>query len=91
MHGKTRRNREISNPPENLASRQELVFFGVGGMRFDFHNAAVRQGEDSFEASCGLKRQKREEEVDEAVVPGQDAVDDLAIQSIQQALFSRLK
>jgi hypothetical protein len=62
-HRETGRNREISDPTEDLASRQELVFFGVDRMRLHFHYKLACQPEDPLQAIRRLEWWQYEEEV----------------------------
>src|SRR5579863_3425463 len=90
-HRVIRRNRTIAGPSEDLALCEEPVFLRIDGMCLHFHYRLARQGEDLLQPRGGFQRRQREEEIGQAVAPGQSAVDDPTIDAVVQTLLAALE
>lgn len=86
--GKTTSNAEISEPIENLATRQETEFFEVDGMCLEFYGRCAREAEDPSQSLRRLKRCQREEKVHETVTSRQKTIHYVAIDAVQNVLLA---
>ena len=60
-------------------------------MRLHFDDKLASQGENPLQAARRFEGRQREEEVDEAVAPGQHVVNETAVKAVPQALLAGLE
>ena len=75
----------------NVPLREEPIFVRMDGMRLHFDSELPSQREDPLEAARTLEGREREEEVEQAVAPGQDAAHDAPVDAVPRALLTRLE
>ena len=67
------------------------MFFQMDGMCLHFDNKLTSQGEDPLQAAGKLEGHQREEEVEEAVAPGQHVVHTHSVEAVPDALLTGLE
>ena len=79
----------IAREPENLASRQELVLFGICRVRFDLHRKLPCQGKDPLQACRRIERYQGKKEIGETMMSRQYLINSSPVEPVRPALLTR--